>query len=201
MFKIVSVHDTISISLLLLNIYILVTLQIELISANILAIIIHKYIKHYTIGIYPSIFKRPDDACDCSMFNCGGYYGDKSGFPSGHMTSTSLYMNGLLFKSNKPLTVYNFILYNIPCILMAIARYEKKCHNIIQIIVGYLFGLSVSYILKKTYYDKYYNVNNEEEIHNNEKTSDETRPLTEVTNKSSNKDYNTIDNQEGEEDN
>lgn len=194
MFKIVSIHDVISISLILLNIYILVALHIELFCLNVLAIIVHKYIKHYTNGIYPNIFKRPDDACDCSIFNYGGYYGNKSGFPSGHMTSTSLYMNGLLFKSKKPLTVYNFILYNIPCILMAIARYEKKCHNIIQIIVGYLFGLSVSYILKKTYYDKY-NVTDEEI------TNDETTPLTEVKNDSNNKGYNTIDNQEGEEDN
>jgi len=188
MLKIVSIHDIISISLVLLNIYILVTLQIELFGVNILAIIAHKYIKHYTIGIYPSIFKRPDDACDCSMFNCGGYYGNKSGFPSGHMTSTSLYMNGLLFKSMKPLTVYNIILYNIPCLLMAIARYQKRCHNIVQIVVGYSFGLSIAYILKKAYYDKYNNESNEEEI-----TNEETRPLTEVTNNttSNKKEYNT----------
>ena len=38
---------------------------------------------------------------DFNIFNDGGIVSDKSGFPSGHMISISLFMNGFLFKNNK----------------------------------------------------------------------------------------------------
>jgi membrane-associated phospholipid phosphatase len=159
--KIKSIYDIISFSIFIINIYTILTLQYDLFLSNIIVIIIHKYIKHYTTGLYPNIFKRPNSACDCNIFNDGGIVSDKSGFPSGHMISISLFMNGFLFKNNKKVDVTQFIIYNIPCILMGVARYQKKCHNLIQIIFGYLFGLSSAYLLKIFYYNKIHYQNTE----------------------------------------
>lgn len=99
-------------------------------------------------------FKRPNGACDCDLFNSGGLVDHKSGFPSGHVASTSFYMTLLyydsieesLFKENNNLKL---LIYHIPSILMGIARYEKKCHNILQIICGMLLGFYVATILHK----------------------------------------------------
>jgi len=150
--KIESIYDLISITVIVLNIYSIITFQFELIIINTLALISHKYIKNLTTGLYPMIFKRPDGATNCDLFNCGGDSSHKSGFPSGHMTSVSFYMNALMFKYNKELTLKTIFIYNIPCVLMGIARYSKKCHNIVQIVFGYLYGLMFAYLLNKYYY-------------------------------------------------
>ncbi len=152
--KIESIYDLISLIVLFLNFYSIFSFQFELLVFNGLALIVHQYIKGLTFGLYPSIFKRPDGAIDCNVFNCGGISSNESGFPSGHMTSVSLYMNAILLKSNKELTIKNVFLYNIPCILMGIARYNKNCHNVIQIIFGYLLGISFAYLLNILYYKK-----------------------------------------------
>ena len=152
--KIESIYDLISLIVLFLNFYSIFSFQFELLVFNGLALIVHQYIKELTFGLYPSIFKRPDGAIDCNVFNCGGISSNESGFPSGHMTSVSLYMNAILLKSNKELTIKNVFLYNIPCILMGIARYNKNCHNVIQIIFGYLLGFSFAYLLNILYYKK-----------------------------------------------
>ena len=152
--KIESIYDLISLIVLFLNFYSIFSFQFELLVFNGLALIVHQYIKDLTFGLYPSIFKRPDGAIDCNVFNCGGISSNESGFPSGHMTSVSLYMNAILLKSNKELTIKNVFLYNIPCILMGIARYNKNCHNVIQIIFGYLLGISFAYLLNILYYKK-----------------------------------------------
>ena len=185
--KINSIYDIISFSIFIINIYTIITLQYDLFLSNIIVIIIHKYIKHHTTGLYPNIFKRPNGACDCNIFNDGGIVSHKSGFPSGHMSSISLFMNGFLFKNNKKVDILQFIIYNIPCILMGVARYQKKCHNLIQIIFGYLFGLSSAYLLKIFYYNKIHNQNIEYETiqHNNSENES-------LINNSNNSNYKTI---------
>jgi membrane-associated phospholipid phosphatase len=150
--KIKSIYDLISLIVLFLNFYSVFSFQFELLVFNGLALIVHKYIKDLSFGLYPTIFKRPDGAIDCDIFNSGGISSNESGFPSGHMTSVSFYMNAILLKSNKELTIKNIFLYNIPCILMGIARYNKNCHNLIQIIFGYLLGISFAYLLNILYY-------------------------------------------------
>ena len=110
--------------------------------------IIEKSSKNITFNYFNnSITKRPNKACNCNIFNNGGICNDKSGFPSGHVAIISLYFNRL-FLTNKNKTFKYFILYNIPCILMGFARYYKKCHNIYQIITGYILGLIVALINK-----------------------------------------------------
>ena len=79
----------------------------------------------------------------------------KSGFPSGHVATISFLMNYIL---NCPCTTDDiidyktFILYNIPIVLVAYARVMKGCHNIIQVIAGYLLGLGVACLLNKYKY-------------------------------------------------
>ena len=91
-------------------------------------------------------FKRPDGACNCSIMNDGGIVDTRSGFPSGHVASTSVYMSLLYFSLNKQ-SPFLFIIYQIPTILMGIARYRKLCHNIFQIICGALLGYLVAYFI------------------------------------------------------
>ena len=52
-------------------------------------------------------------------------------------------------KPNRNKTFKKFVLYNIPCILMGFARYYKYCHNIYQIITGYILGLIIAIINNK----------------------------------------------------
>ena len=99
-----------------------------------------------TYYINYNIFKRPKNAYNCNILNNSGDDSFKPGFPSGHMTSISFFTNYLYFtQTNKSL--YNFIFYNIPSIIMAYARFYKKCHNIPQILFGFILGLYSSFII------------------------------------------------------
>ncbi len=145
--KIESIYDLLSLISLFCYIYYFYSMDIVLIVGAILCLLLHNIIKHVTQGWYPPIFKRPDGATDCNLFNSGGLVDEKSGFPSGHVTAISFLMNSLLF--NTDLSYQNIILYNIPILLVAYARVMKGCHNIIQVIAGYILGISVSHILHK----------------------------------------------------
>jgi membrane-associated phospholipid phosphatase len=109
-------------------------------------ILLHNIFKEITSGWYPPIFKRPNGATDCSLFNTGGLVDHKSGFPSGHVTAISFLMYSLLLKHSH-IGFKNMIQYNIPIVLVAYARIMKGCHNLIQVIAGYLLGYGVAYML------------------------------------------------------
>ena len=111
---------------------------------SILAIFLHFVIKMATGGLYPNIFKRPDGACDCGIFNDGGLVETQSGFPSGHVTSTSYLFTYLLLKK-KHYDNFDIILYVFPSFAMGVSRYMRGCHNIIQIITGYVLGSCIAY--------------------------------------------------------
>ena len=119
------------IHVLLPNIFMVFELLFKLsfeliIGLNICLSIEHK-IKKFVKIFNLDVFKRPDLAIDCGLFNDGGWVGDQSGFPSGHMTVISWFMFSLYLRSkNKKY----FFFYQIPCILMGIARYMKNCHNL-----------------------------------------------------------------------
>ena len=67
----------------------------EIIISYYLTLAVEKNTKRMTSSLYPSVFKRPDKALDCSLLNTGGPVGDRGGFPSGHMAVTSYFMNYL----------------------------------------------------------------------------------------------------------
>jgi membrane-associated phospholipid phosphatase len=104
--------------------------------------------KKITTGWYPDIFKRPNGATDCNLFNYGGKSDHCSGFPSGHVASITFFMEMLVLRNNVDV-LYNKTTYYVPILLVAYSRYMKKCHNIIQIFAGYLLGYGVANILYK----------------------------------------------------
>ena len=144
--NIINIYDLISISTILIPIYFLFNTSFYVFSSYCIVIIIHIAIKKMTYYINYNIFKRPKKAYNCNILNNSGDDSLKPGFPSGHMTSISFFTNYLYFtQSNKSL--YNFIFYNIPSIIMAYARFYKKCHNIPQILFGFILGLYSSFII------------------------------------------------------
>ena len=157
--KIKSVWDLISLSILIapyMGIYEILDGNLELFIGLFLCLTIEKNVKRLTHKWYPPIFKRPDDATDCSILNDGGPVGDRGGFPSGHVATTSFFANMYYFKNND-FNNKTFLKYNLFPIVMGLARYMKSCHNIYQIIAGYLLGLGVAYgfhIFKQKYIKK-----------------------------------------------
>ena len=140
-----SIYDFISLFTLLANIYILYTLDPVLIFGSATCLFFHDFIKELTSGWYAPIFKRPDGATNCSLFNTGGLVDHKSGFPSGHVTSVSFLMNILLLR-NKNVSLRTFMMYNVPILIMAYARIMKGCHNLVQVIAGYALGYGIAHL-------------------------------------------------------
>ena len=99
-----------------------------------------------------SITRRPKGATQCDYLSRKNNYTDDSpGFPSGHMTSITVFSISMmiyLFKMQK----YDLIYLRIPIVifhillifLMGVARYVKGCHSPLQIIVGFILGCILS---------------------------------------------------------
>ena len=145
--KINSIYDFISIFALLVNIYFIYSFDAILITGLAICLFFHDFMKELTTGWYAPIFKRPHGAMNCSLFNSGGLVDHKSGFPSGHVTVISLFMNILRLRNVEKGTWKTFLLYNTPVMLMAYARIMKGCHNFIQVVAGYLLRYGVANIL------------------------------------------------------
>jgi membrane-associated phospholipid phosphatase len=93
------------------------------------------------------ITRRPDGASNCDYLSkCGPARPDAPGLPSGHMATTAFFCGYmyLLYPKNDPFTLFNILLI----IAMGWARYFKKCHNMIQLITGTLYGGVGAYIWK-----------------------------------------------------
>tara|TARA_B110000967_G_C18854771_1_gene546580 strand:+ start:1252 stop:1785 length:534 start_codon:yes stop_codon:yes gene_type:complete len=146
------IYNTISFTVVILMGYLLYIQDYTILFGEILCSIIQHFSKTITNGWYPPIFKRPDGATDCNLFNLGGKVDHCSGFPSGHVASITLLMEMLLLRNNTS-GLYNKITYYLPIVLMAYSRYMKKCHNIIQIVAGYLLGYIVANLLHKYDHD------------------------------------------------
>ena len=138
----------------------------------VLSVIIPMISKYFTSDTeYPGIFKRPDGARDCNLFNTGGICDHESGFPSGHVTLISYFCFYMfhLYKGNVYDHIYGytdieqretnrrfyddyyylkelsvFFLFSIPILMMGYARYMKKCHNMVQVIAGAFTGYIIS---------------------------------------------------------
>lgn len=162
------VNDAISflLSLVVLS-YCLYTIDMVSILGCFLAVVIPMFLKKLTKNTpYPEIFKRPDGAKDCNLFNTGGPCDRESGFPSGHVTLISYFCFYIYYRYNEELMAYFygngksksdivnqytfeekcslFLFSMLPIILMGYARYMKNCHNIIQVIFGAITGFLIS---------------------------------------------------------
>ena len=141
-----NIYDFISSFTIIIPFYLLFNTNLYVFSSYCGIILLHIAIKKLTYYINYNVFKRPKNASNCNILNNSGNDSFKPGFRSGHMTSISFFTNYLYFtQTNK--SVYNFIFYNIPSIIMAYARFYKKCHNIPQILFGFILGLYSSFII------------------------------------------------------
>jgi len=143
--KINSIYHILSLITVSSFCYLIYNMDVFLICGSLFSAFIHIIIKQITLGWYPPIFKRPNGSTDCGLFNTGGLMDHQSGFPSGHVTVISFIMNSFLL--TKTLKIYNIILYNIPVLLVGYARVMSGCHNIIQVIAGYVLGITTASVL------------------------------------------------------
>ncbi len=142
------IYNVISFSVVLMLIYLVLQQDYYLLMGEGICVFIQWFIKELTEGWYPPIFKRPDGATNCNIFNMGGVVDTKSGFPSGHVATTTLFIITYMLRNNH-MNTNLFMLYHIPIILVAYARIMKGCHNTIQVFAGYLLGYGLSIILHK----------------------------------------------------
>jgi membrane-associated phospholipid phosphatase len=138
-----NIYDLISLLILYLIFYSIFSKDYIMLIGIITSNIIHKIIKYFTTPFDNEIFKRPKKNFNNDLFNQGGH-SNRSGFPSGHMTTMSFFMNTLLFR-NHNYSPLNIILFNFPSLLMGLARYCRNSHNLIQIFAGYLLGFGCAY--------------------------------------------------------
>tara|TARA_B100000900_G_scaffold413543_1_gene437806 strand:+ start:611 stop:1126 length:516 start_codon:yes stop_codon:yes gene_type:complete len=166
------IYDSISFLLSLLVIcYCLYTFDPVAIIGGFFAVFVPICVKLLTSSTpFPSIFKRPDGAADCNLFNTGGKCENESGFPSGHVTLISYFCFYIYSRYSRNIQDYIFgtdddavevggddhgheeaivkVVCILPIILMGFARYMKNCHNIIQIIAGCATGYGISMFMK-----------------------------------------------------
>lgn len=95
--------------------------------------------------------KRPPNAFNVDILSRGGI-STTPGFPSSHMTTTSFFcvyiiLRHYYYKNKNILTIITFNLLLI--ILMALARYYKRAHNIYQIFAGTFLGTILSVVVFK----------------------------------------------------
>ena len=152
-----NIYDLISLSVILLNIfsfYMIFFYDLDFLLGTKSVLFGQYFIKNLTKNINISILHRPIGAYNCNLYNTDGNVEGHPGFPSGHMASTSFMTNLLYLKYSNHKNLTNYFLYNCFNIFICISRYQKNCHNLFQIIGGYIFGFIIAYLFynKKNIY-------------------------------------------------
>jgi hypothetical protein len=81
---------------------------------------------------------RPAGAYGCDAFCWNGPVGGRPGFPSGHMTTATMFVAALWFRYRDSRILW----IGVPWIVaMAWARWFKRCHNVAQIAGSIVTGL------------------------------------------------------------
>jgi membrane-associated phospholipid phosphatase len=109
----------------------------------------------YSPKLY-KITRRPEGAYNTDYLSRNGKVpADTPGFPSGHVTTVTIFsLFMILVKWKFQMPWKDFLLNNkrfcfvhlFLIIITGIARYVKKCHNLFQIIGGFIFGSMMSII-------------------------------------------------------
>ena len=86
---------------------------------------------------------RPEGAKGCGPFCIEGPVGGKPGFPSGHMAVSTVFALGVLQMFPSMELAALMLVWTG---LIGWSRYEKKCHSVIQIAGGFLYGCFVSLV-------------------------------------------------------
>lgn len=110
-----------------------------------------KCIKAMFHGTSYGVLKRPIGARGCDAFCVKGDFSGKPGFPSGHVAASAFFFTMLWFISPLSSRVYIFVSGFITILLVAIARVQKKCHNMFQVISGGLYGFLFSIVWFKLF--------------------------------------------------
>lgn len=109
---------------------------LHLIIGIILCLVFIK-VTRFLPALHP-VMLRPKGACNCNIANSGGCYANKIGMPSGHVLLTAFIVSWLVIQNPNPFKV---ALASFMIVIVAIARYKKKCHNITQVIAGAVIGV------------------------------------------------------------
>jgi len=94
------------------------------------------------------VFLRPSNAVNCSLYNRGGNYAGRVGMPSGHVALTTFVLCSILYiyKSNANHSPIVYVLVVLMIGLMCMSRYYRHCHNIPQIVMGFVLGILLTWI-------------------------------------------------------
>lgn len=113
---------------------------IYMVVGNLLADYATKIMKDVTRSSTIQVLKRPAAATNCDIFCRNGACGGRPGFPSGHMAITGFFV-AYIFFMNEFNNAGLFLSFAITIVvLMAMARYYKSCHNLLQIVTGTTWG-------------------------------------------------------------
>lgn len=94
------------------------------------------------------LFLRPVGAGSCGLFCSTNNVSNalpRAGFPSGHMTAVAFFFTMYYLLIHPARRTWNVnigiaAVASVYIACMAVARYYTRCHNILQIIVGVVFG-------------------------------------------------------------
>jgi membrane-associated phospholipid phosphatase len=89
------------------------------------------------------LFARPAGAYACDAFCRNGPVAGRPGFPSGHMTTVTMFVAALWFRYQDERILW----IGVPWVFaMAWARWFKRCHNVAQIAGGVATGLAGAWV-------------------------------------------------------
>lgn len=118
-----------------------------------------KRVSRYAPKEFGFLLDRPHGACNTDILSRNGLKPRHTpGFPSGHVTLTTVFsIYRLLRLYHDSTDLYSFIhkyplqivFYIGLIVLMGFARWYKRCHNIYQIIGGFIVGLIFAIVLDK----------------------------------------------------
>lgn len=96
-------------------------------------------------GVRSGLLVRPVEARGCDAFCVAGASGGAPGFPSGHMTTVAMVVAGAWLGLKSDGLRLLVVLLGVPWIAaMAWARWAKRCHTVLQIMAGALWGFTVA---------------------------------------------------------
>jgi membrane-associated phospholipid phosphatase len=91
------------------------------------------------------VWGRPAGAHGCGALCDGGEASGKPGFPSGHMTTVTMFATVMYYRIPDVWPVWSIAW------LFAVAwsRWAKRCHSVLQIVGGAVFGAGCGVLLVK----------------------------------------------------
>ncbi len=92
----------------------------------------------------PGYLLRPKGAKNCSTFNRGGDCEHRVGMPSGHVLLTTYVLFAVLWTSEKADDAAANAAVLAAAVLMAVARVQKGCHTVWQVVAGMGVGLAMA---------------------------------------------------------